>query len=150
VLTSNYVDSTVINGTTYYYVVTAVDTGSNESVSSNEVSATPSSASAVFVTSIVKRPFVPAGKSVKAVTGVTISAPQTGGTVSGNWYFKGALVQTGATGTTNAGGYTEIASAPAKASTGDVFRFVVTNVVLSGYTYDPGQNIVSEISITYP
>jgi hypothetical protein len=147
---SNYLDSGLVNGTTYYYVVTAVDTGSNQSSYSSEASATPSSASAVSVTSIVKRPFVPAGKSVKAVTGVTISAPQTGGTVSGDWYFKGALVQTGAAGTTNASGYTEIASAPAKASTGDVFRFVVTNVVLSGYTYDPGQNVVSEILITYP
>jgi len=147
---SNYLDSGLTNGTTYYYVVTAVDTGSNQSGYSSEVSATPSSASAVFVTSIVKRPFVLAGKSVKAVAGVTISAPRTGGIISGDWYFKGALVQTGATGTTNAAGYTEIVSPPARASAGDVFRFVVTNVVLSGYTYDPGQNVVSEILITYP
>jgi len=147
---SDYLDSGLANGTTYYYVVAAVDTGSNPSGYSSEVSATPGSASAVFVTSIVKRPFVPAGKSVKAVAGITISAPQAGGAISGNWYFKGSLVQTGATGTTNASGYTEIVSSPEKASTGDVFRFVVTNVVLSGYTYDPGQNVVSEIYITYP
>ena len=41
VLTSNYVDTTAVNGTTYYYVVTAVDNSSNESGNSNEVSATP-------------------------------------------------------------------------------------------------------------
>jgi len=39
---SNYVDDTVTNGNTYYYVVTAVDTNSVESDGSNEASATPS------------------------------------------------------------------------------------------------------------
>jgi hypothetical protein len=34
-----YTDSTVQNGTTYYYVTTAVDSGGSESVHSNEVSA---------------------------------------------------------------------------------------------------------------
>ena len=147
-----YTDTGLTPGIEYTYQAKARDKSPNlnETAFSIPASATPSSASAVFVASIVKRPFVPAGKSVKAVAGVTISAPQTGGTVSGDWYFKGALVQTGAIGTTNTGGYTEIVSPPARASAGDVFRFVVTNVVLSGYTYDPGQNIVSEIYITYP
>jgi hypothetical protein len=34
-----YTDTTVVNGTTYYYVTTAVDSSGNESVFSNEVSA---------------------------------------------------------------------------------------------------------------
>jgi hypothetical protein len=34
-----YTDSSVQNGTTYFYVTTAVDSGGNESVHSNEVSA---------------------------------------------------------------------------------------------------------------
>ncbi len=38
---SDYIDTTVVNGTTYYYVVTAVDTLANESGYSVEVSATP-------------------------------------------------------------------------------------------------------------
>jgi hypothetical protein len=38
---TTYVDSGRTNGTTYYYVVTAVDTSFNESAASNEVSATP-------------------------------------------------------------------------------------------------------------
>ncbi len=37
----SYTDSGVSNGTTYYYVVTAVDTSGNESGDSNEASATP-------------------------------------------------------------------------------------------------------------
>ena len=35
----SYVDNTVQSGTTYYYVATAVDSGGNESVNSNEVTA---------------------------------------------------------------------------------------------------------------
>jgi len=41
--TSNYTDTGVVNGTTYYYVVTAADISFNESAYSREVSATPSS-----------------------------------------------------------------------------------------------------------
>ncbi|GMB02268.1 hypothetical protein [Pelosinus sp. IPA-1] len=37
---TRYVDNTVTNGTTYYYVVTAVDASGNESTNSNEASAT--------------------------------------------------------------------------------------------------------------
>ncbi len=40
---SNYTDNTVTNGTMYYYVVTSVDTSSNESAHSSEISAMPSS-----------------------------------------------------------------------------------------------------------
>jgi fibronectin type 3 domain-containing protein len=39
---SDYADTNVVNGTTYYYVVTAVDTAGLESVNSGEASATPS------------------------------------------------------------------------------------------------------------
>ncbi len=45
--TSEYTDNSVSNGTTYYYVVTAVDTSFNESGYSNEASATPASGGTV-------------------------------------------------------------------------------------------------------
>jgi fibronectin type 3 domain-containing protein len=40
IATSNYTDTTVQSGKTYYYVVTAVDSSNNESSYSNQVSAT--------------------------------------------------------------------------------------------------------------
>lgn len=40
ITTTNYTDTTVVNGTTYYYVVTAVN-AVDESALSNEASATP-------------------------------------------------------------------------------------------------------------
>jgi hypothetical protein len=44
---SNYSDTTVVNGTTYYYIVKATDSAGNESESSPEVSATPSGSTSV-------------------------------------------------------------------------------------------------------
>lgn len=41
VSSSDYVDNTAANGTTYYYVVTALDISSNESAQSSEATATP-------------------------------------------------------------------------------------------------------------
>jgi cellulose 1,4-beta-cellobiosidase len=41
-VSSDYVDTAVTNGTTYYYIVTATDASSNESAASAEAEATPS------------------------------------------------------------------------------------------------------------
>jgi len=105
--------------------------------------------SIVYVASIDMLDFVSAGRNSKAVAGITLNAPEAGATVLGDWYFNGEVIQTGASGTTDAGGYTEIVSVPVKAKSGGVFRFVITDVGLSGYTYDSNQG-VTENSITFP
>jgi hypothetical protein len=69
--------------------------------------------------------------------------------VTGDWYLKGALIQAGATGT-SASGTVTIASPVRSARSGDVFRFVVTGVSATGYTYAPGDNAVSEASVAVP
>jgi fibronectin type 3 domain-containing protein len=56
VATSNYTDTSLTNGTTYYYVVTAVDLGSNESGYSNEASATPVDSPPAAPTGLVTTP----------------------------------------------------------------------------------------------
>jgi pectate lyase len=49
---SEYTDNSVSNGTTYYYVVTAVDTYPNESVYSGQASATPGSSPEIITLTI--------------------------------------------------------------------------------------------------
>ena len=46
---SNYTDNNVINGTSYYYVVTAADTSTNESGYSSQVSAMPLAAGSITI-----------------------------------------------------------------------------------------------------
>jgi predicted phosphodiesterase len=138
--TSGYLDLAVVNGTTYYYVVTAVDQGNNESSNSNEASATPSSQQTVYVESIMMS-LQSAGKNWKAVADVGISPAQAGAAVVGDWYLDGGLIQTAATGTTDSSGHAVITSPPQKAQLGQSFRFVITDVVLSGYVYDPTQSV---------
>ncbi|MFC2040658.1 fibronectin type III domain-containing protein, partial [Chloroflexota bacterium] len=55
-VTSDYIDTGLTGGTTYYYVVTAVDLIANESSYSNEDSATPTDADPAAPTSLVATP----------------------------------------------------------------------------------------------
>lgn len=139
---SAYVDNSVANGMTYYYVVTAVDTSDNESGPSGEVSATPqaSGSGTMYVYSIDVRLYErQAGKSVftSAVATVTIvdtDGPLAGATVYGSW--SGATRDTDS-GVTDAYGQVALSSNEKKnARSGTTFTFTVTNVVKSGWTYD--------------
>ncbi|MFC2059965.1 hypothetical protein ACFLTZ_02575 [Chloroflexota bacterium] len=56
VSTSNYTDTGLTNDVTYYYVVTAVDLGSNESAYSSEYSATPVNAPPAAPTGLTATP----------------------------------------------------------------------------------------------
>jgi len=154
VSTSNYVDSTVTNGITYYYVVTAVDTGSNESTYSNQVSATLTSEQQKVHVQNIDMSLGRAGKNWKATATVLIhnqsETPQAGATVIGNWYLNGNLIQTGASGITDGGGSAVITSPAKSAKTGDVFMFTVTNVSLTGYIYSPSDNVETSDSIAVP
>ena len=87
VTTSSYLDSGRVNGTTYYYVVRAVDTSGNESGNSNQASATPSGSTSGTTVSL-------SGSSVNSgstwTANVTISvatggSPDAGVVVSGTW-----------------------------------------------------------------
>jgi hypothetical protein len=67
--------------------------------------------------------------------------PKSGATVTGNWYLNTTLIQTGATGVTGANGSVAISSPNKTAQTGDTFRFVISNIVLAGYEYNPAQGV---------
>ena len=153
VLTSDYVDSTAENGATYYYVVRAVDSMGAESGNSNEASATPEAEPTIHVENIGME-LQSTRRNWKAVATVLIvdrdGAPQEGATVVGDWYFKGGLIRTGASGMTDGTGNAVLTSPSERARSGEVFRFVVTDVALAGFVYDPGANVETEDSIAVP
>ena len=95
-----------------------------------------------------------AGKNWKAQATVLIydqnGQATANATVSGNWYWRGALLQTGVSGLTDALGQAVIQSSPTKPRSGDVYTFVVTGVALTGYQYDPSANKETQDSITKP
>jgi len=155
VTTSDYLDTAVINGITYYYVVTAVDEAQNESSYSGEVSATPvSQPQTVHVENITMAlNSLPRGKWNATATVLVhdqAAVPVSGATVVGNWYYKGILVETGATAVTGATGEASLTSPDKNAKSGQVFKFVVTDIIATGYTYDDTQNVVTEGSIAVP
>jgi hypothetical protein len=146
VATSDYPDSPLVNGTTYYYVVTAVDLASNESGNSNEASATPSAQVIVHIESI-SMSLTPTGKNIKAEATALVhdqsDVPVQGATVVGDWYLEDKVIATGYTGITDSTGIAVSTSPPEKATSGETFRFEITDVVLSGYIYDPGSSVTS-------
>jgi PKD repeat protein len=72
---SGYTDLGVINGTTYYYVVTAVDTSNNESANSTEDTATPQAASTELTVTSIAPDVLAAGASTPATITGTGFAP---------------------------------------------------------------------------
>jgi hypothetical protein len=68
-------------------------------------------------------------------------------TVTGNWYFKGVLVSSGARATTNSSGQATLRSPSYRAVTGDLFTFRMTTITATGYRYASELNHATEGSV---
>jgi hypothetical protein len=147
VVASSYVDSTVADGTTYYYVVTASDSDANESGFSNQASATPQATNLMHVASIVPSVNDVGGGQKYGVATVTIvdnvGAPVADATVTG--IFSGDFNGTRSA-VTNVSGVAVVTIGPKNGRTN--FTFCVTGVTHATMTYDPGANVVTCVS--YP
>ncbi len=84
---SNYGDSGLVNSTTYYYVVRAVDTSNNESTNSNQASATPTGSSTGTNVSLTGSSTSTGSSWTASVTTTVTSngSPVSGAVVSGTW-----------------------------------------------------------------
>jgi hypothetical protein len=123
VITTSYTDTTVVNGTTYYYVVSAVN-ADGESANSSEVSATPNPATppAAPTNLAASAP----GKKKIRLTWTQSSSPN----IASNKVYRA---------TVNGGPYSLIASIPAATTyqntgliSGTTYYYVVTAVNSSG------------------
>ncbi|MBW8040334.1 MAG: cellulase family glycosylhydrolase [Planctomycetes bacterium] len=148
---SDYIDNSVSNGTTYYYVVTAVDTSNNESGYSSEASATPQGApaTALHVADIAMSTKT-RGPNVNGIATVTVvdagGVPVEGATVSGHW---SGLTSDSDSGITVADGTVSLSSNKLKNPSG-TFTFTVDNITKAGWTYDSAANVETSDSITVP
>jgi len=140
---SAYTDASASNGTTYYYVVQAVDTSGNSSGDSNEASATPQGGSStpVHVDSIGLDTVAAGGPNRHGRATVIVvddtGQPVSGATVTGT--FTGDVAGT-VNATTDASGVAVLVTND-KARGNITFSFCVDNVVKSGTTYDPAANV---------
>jgi hypothetical protein len=120
---------------------------------SAEVSATPTAPPALHVQNIAME-LIKSGVNYTAKATVLVcnqaGTPVEGATVVGDWYYKGSRIATGSSGVTDATGKTAISSPPKKARIGDVFTFVVTNIVKAGCIYNPAANVETQDSIAVP
>lgn len=154
VTTSSYTDSGLTDGTTYYYVVTAVDTSFNESGFSNQASATPVAppASVIHVGSIevtVKKKGSFYDARAKVIIVNASGTPVADVTVSGKWTLPDGSTMN-ILGTTNGKGQARSSTGRVEASSGHTFTFEVTDVYKDGATYDPSANAASSQSATVP
>jgi uncharacterized delta-60 repeat protein len=144
--TASYTDTTAINGTTYYYIVSLIYP-CGEGANSFPVGSTPQAAPTVHVQSITLS-FVAQGShyNTRAVVKVVdnTGTPFSGATVTGN--FTGSINNAGRTGVTSANGDAIITSS-SSIRNGTV-TFTVTGVVTGTFGYNPGANVVSSATIT--
>lgn len=143
---SSLIDTNVINGIIYYYVVSAVDISANESGFSAQSSATPTApvtctAGSVHVASVATgysdlgRGFKAGAANVSVLDncGNPVAAAQVGGAFTGR-------VSGSATGTTDSGG-TAYLESPTSTKKQLSFQFCVDAVAASGLVYAPADNL---------
>ncbi|MHC5025611.1 MAG: hypothetical protein ACYTGR_02485 [Planctomycetota bacterium] len=141
---SEYADSTVTNGTVYTYVVSAVDTASNESEASGEASAVPAPPgvpTSVHVAAIVLSTESVGGGEKRGRAEVLVlndlGDPVAGASVTGD--FAGDVSGT-VTAATGADGIAVLLTA--STARGNVqFELCVTEVDASPLNYDEGTNV---------
>ncbi|MEQ8820118.1 MAG: family 10 glycosylhydrolase [Sumerlaeia bacterium] len=142
-----YSDSTVTNGTTYYYVVNAEDAAGNISADSAEASATPTSGGTggaiVHVSALTVETVNIGGGNKTGRATVTVidgsGSPVSGAIVDGT--FTGSYNES-VSGTTNGSGVV-VFDTSSSAKGGVSFTFCVDNISASGLTYDPASNSAS-------
>lgn len=147
-----YEDTGLTPETSYTYTVNARDKSANQNetaVSTAESATTqPGGAAEVYVNDIAMGSGI-SGKNYYAQATVWIrnnsGANVAAATVYGNW--SGAVTGS-ANGITGTDGKVTLRSPNAR--NGGTFTFTVTNVVISGYTYNPGLNLETSDSIINP
>ncbi len=149
---SDYTDTGLNGGTTYYYVVTSKDTSGNESGFSNEASATPTAPPelSVFVADIGVT-IGNRGKNYYGTATVLVldqdGNPAAGVEVVGTWTWNSTDIGT-SSGITDASGVAVLDSSNEKAASGDVFTVTVTDLILAGYSYNAAANLETADSAT--
>ena len=151
---SQYTDSGLEAGVPVYYVATSRDTSENESGPSNEASATPEEVVGQSIhVSGISVTVIRQGKNYRAAATITVedqNGSVIGGVqVTGSWELENLPIGNGS-GTTSGGGSVTINSSKEKASSGDVFRFIVTSLNLAGYIYDAGSNVETSDTASVP
>ena len=113
------------------------------------ITVTPAGGQEIFVQSI-DMGLVPTGKKVKGEAIVTIVPALADATVYGEWRYNGDVIDSAAMQLTDGSGVASLTSPPQRVSAGDVFTFTVSDIVLVGYTYAPGQNLETTDSVVVP